>query len=89
MEMEGHHTSCESLVFYVMQVIQSTADNTSSMLQDIRSQRHTEIDYITGYLLRRGRSHGIPLPENTRLFEIIKRKENSYERIGIGLPGTW
>lgn len=89
MEMEGHHTSCEGLVAHVMQVIQSTADNTSSMLQDIRSQRHTEIDYITGYLLRRGRSHGIALPENTRLYEMIKQKESEYERIGAGLPGPW
>ncbi|KFK97602.1 MULTISPECIES: 2-dehydropantoate 2-reductase [unclassified Serratia (in: enterobacteria)] len=89
MEMEGHHTSSEDLMSYVMQVIQLTADNISSMLQDIRAQRHTEIDYITGYLLRRGRSHGIPLPENTRLFELIKRKENEYGRVGVGLPSTW
>ncbi len=89
MEMEGYHTSCEGLQQYVMQVIQSTADNVSSMLQDIRTQRHTEIDYITGYLLRRARSHGVTLPENARLFELIKQKENEYERIGAGLPGTW
>jgi 2-dehydropantoate 2-reductase len=89
MEMEGYHTSCEGLQQYVMEVIQSTADNVSSMLQDIRTQRHTEIDYITGYLLRRARSYGVTLPENARLFELIKRKENEYERIGAGLPGTW
>ncbi|VXC51127.1 2-dehydropantoate reductase, NADPH-specific [Enterobacterales bacterium 8AC] len=89
MEREGHHTSGDDLMSYVMQVIQLTADNISSMLQDIRAQRHTEIDYITGYLLRRGRSHGVPLPENTRLFELIKRKENEYERVGVGLPSTW
>lgn len=88
MAMEGYHTSCEGLMQYVMDVIHSTADNVSSMLQDIRNQRHTEIDYITGYLLRRARSHGLTLPENARLFELIKRKENEYERIGAGLPGT-
>ena len=86
MAMEGYHTSCEGLMQYVMDVIHSTADNVSSMLQDIRNQRHTEIDYITGYLLRRARSHGLTLPENARLFELIKRKENEYERIGAGLP---
>ena len=52
MAMEGYHTSCEGLMQYVMDVIRSTADNVSSMLQDIRNQRHTEIDYITGYLRR-------------------------------------
>lgn len=88
MEMEGHHTAKESLVDYVYQVIHSSADNVSSMLQDIRAQRHTEIDYISGYLLRRGRRHGLALPENTRLFEWIKQKENEYGRIGAGLSGS-
>ncbi|CNE65076.1 2-dehydropantoate 2-reductase [Yersinia nurmii] len=89
MEMEGFHTSTESLLYYVQEVIQRTADNVSSMLQDLRAQRHTEIDYITGYLLRRARNHGMTLPENSRLYDSIKRKENVYERIGAGLPSTW
>lgn len=89
MEMEGLHTSSEGLLLYVLQVIDSTADNISSMLQDIRAQRHTEIDYINGYVLRKARSHGRVLAENTRLFELIKKKENDYERIGAGMPGTW
>lgn len=89
MVSEGQHTSAESLFFYVDQVMESTALNISSMLQDIRQQRHTEIDYITGYLLRRARAHGLTLPVNTRLYEQIKRKENHYERIGAGLPRPW
>uniref|UniRef100_UPI0023DD92E6 ketopantoate reductase C-terminal domain-containing protein n=1 Tax=Serratia marcescens TaxID=615 RepID=UPI0023DD92E6 len=51
MEREGIHPSAENLLFYVEQVIESTAENISSMLQDVRAQRHTEIDYITGFLL--------------------------------------
>jgi len=41
--------------------------------------------------LRRARAQGISLPENTRLYDLIKRKESHYERerIGSGLPGTW
>ena len=89
MEREGMHTSPENLLFYVHQVIESTAENTSSMLQDILAQRHTEIDYITGFLLKRARAHGIAVPENTRLFELVKRKENEYERVGTDLPRPW
>ncbi len=89
MDREGMHTSPENLLFYVHQVIESTAENTSSMLQDILAQRHTEIDYITGYLLKRARAHGIAVPENTRLFELVKRKENEYERVGTDLPRPW
>ena len=88
-EREGHHTSAEDLRDYVMQVIDATAENISSMLQDIRALRHTEIDYINGFLLRRARAHGIAVPENTRLFEMVKRKESEYERIGTGLPRPW
>ncbi|WP_434636040.1 2-dehydropantoate 2-reductase [Klebsiella sp. I138] len=89
MEREGIHTSPENLLFYVHQVIESTAENISSMLQDIRAQRHTEIDYITGFLLKRARTHGLAVPENARLFELVKRKENEYERVGTDLPRPW
>jgi len=89
MAIEGFHTAPDSLLAYVYDVIERTAANHSSMLQDVRAQRHTEIDYITGYLLRRARSHGLQLPENARLFEQIKQKENEYERNRSGLPGTW
>lgn len=89
MQREGIHTSAENLLLYVNQVIESTADNISSMLQDIRAQRHTEIDYITGFLLNRARAHGLSVPENARLFEQVKRKENTYERVGTDLPRPW
>ncbi len=91
MEREGQHTSREGLIDYVLDVIRSTAGNTSSMLQDIRAQRRTEIDYINGYVIRRARAQGISTPENSRLYEFIKRKEQDYDReyIGSGLPGTW
>ncbi|SLM64048.1 MULTISPECIES: 2-dehydropantoate 2-reductase [Dickeya] len=89
MEREGFHTSTENLLLYVNQIIQNTAANTSSMRQDVLAQRHTEIDYITGYLLRRARTHGLVLPENSRLFDYIKRKESEYDRLGSGVSGTW
>lgn len=89
MEREGHHTSADDLLYYVNQAIENTAKNISSMLQDVRAQRRTEADYITGYLLRRARAHGIAVPENTRLYEQIKRKESEYERISTDMPRPW
>lgn len=88
-EREGHHISADDLLSYVNQIIENTAENISSMLQDVRALRHTECDYITGYLLRRARAHGIAVPENARLYEMIKRKESEYERIGTGMPRPW
>lgn len=89
MERDGHHTTPEGLLYYIEQVIDSTAENVSSMLQDVRVQRHTEIDYITGYLLQRARAHGVNTPVNSRLYELIKLKENEYERSSSGLSGAW
>lgn len=88
-EREGHHISADDLLSYVNQIIENTAENISSMLQDVRAMRHTECDYITGYLLRRARAHGIAVPENARLFDMIKRKESEYERIGSDMSRPW
>lgn len=89
MEAEGYRTSPESLLHYVTNVMCMTADNYSSMYQDVQAQRHTEIDYITGYLLRAARKHGLSVTENAHIFETIKRKEQTYERIGSGVSGSW
>ena len=51
--------------------------------------RHTECDYITGYLLKRARAHGIAVPENARLYDLVKRKESEYERISSGMSRPW
>lgn len=89
MVREGYHTTPEGLLGYVWDVLDSTAANISSMLQDVRLLRHTEIDYITGYLLQRARAHGLSAPANAHLYQQVKRKENEYERIGAGLPRPW
>jgi len=89
MAREGYSIPTENLVLHVNEVIDTTGQNISSMLQDIREQRHTEIDYITGYLLRRARANGIPVPLNTQLYEQVKRKEDAYERSSATMPGSW
>lgn len=89
MQREGYHSSPEDLLTYIWEIVDSTAANISSMLQDVRAMRHTEADYINGYLLRRARAHGIDVPENARLYELIKNKENEYERISAGLSRPW
>ena len=89
MQREGYHSAPEDLLAYVWEIVDSTAANISSMLQDVRAMRHTEVDYINGYLLRRARAHGISVPENARLYDLIKNKENEYERIGAGLSRPW
>ena len=55
----------------VMAVIGATADNRSSMLQDVLAGRPTEIDYITGHLLRVAQRHGIAVPQNEAIYRSI------------------
>ncbi|MDC9595954.1 2-dehydropantoate 2-reductase [Xenorhabdus anantnagensis] len=88
MEHDSIHTTKQTLIDYVMNVIEQTSENYSSMLQDIWAQRHTEIDYITGFLMRRARTHGLPITENTAIYHYIKRKEEEYERLSPYLPGS-
>lgn len=49
-----------------------TAANRSSMLQDVRNGRPTEIDWINGEVVRRGRRHGIQTPVNDALLALVE-----------------
>ncbi|RUM42635.1 MAG: hypothetical protein DSY80_06850 [Desulfocapsa sp.] len=53
-------------------VCKNTASNISSMLQDIRKGRPTEIDAINGAVSRIAKEYGIPTPENDALIRNIK-----------------
>jgi 2-dehydropantoate 2-reductase len=63
----------EDLYEYVTSVASTTADNRSSMLQDVDAGRDTEIDAITGYLCRLADQHNINVPFNKQLLAEIKR----------------
>lgn len=65
--------NASNLLAQVQQVIQGTANNINSMLQDIRAQRPTEIDYLNGYVHKKGRQHHVPTPVNTMLWQAITK----------------
>ncbi|KAL8705920.1 MAG: hypothetical protein Q9201_000975 [Fulgogasparrea decipioides] len=68
-------------------IAHKTAVNKSSMLQDISQGRLTEIEYITGYLVRRGEEVGIQCVLNYMLKHMVKAKERlGGERHGNLLP---
>ena len=64
---QGIDLSAHQLQQRVAEICLSTAGNVSSMLQDIRQRRQTEIDYINGYLLRVGRQYGLECPSHRQL----------------------
>lgn len=64
-------------------VCEATAQNISSMLQDVLKNKKTEIDYINGAIVRQGQSLGIPTPINSVLLNLLKSIEASYEQVVI------
>ncbi|NHN30898.1 ketopantoate reductase family protein [Paenibacillus agricola] len=58
-----------------------TADNESSMLQDIKAGRLTEIEAITGGLLREAQQIALPLPTHAALYYMIRSIEQQWEII--------
>jgi len=49
-----------------------------SMLEDVEAHRETEIDLITGSLVREAGRHGVSVPLHTALYRLVKAKEASW-----------
>jgi 2-dehydropantoate 2-reductase len=50
-----------------------------SMLEDVEAQRPTEIDHITGALVREADRLGVAVPLHTALYRLVKAREASWE----------
>ena len=57
-------------------VCRDTAENLSSMLQDVRRGRRTEIDAINGAVVREARTLGVPAPVNEMLVRRVTSSEH-------------
>ncbi len=79
-EAEGvnlKYTWEEYLDYFLKKQLPPTAEHESSMLQDIRRGKKTEIDYLNGAIVRLGKKHGIPTPANrivTYLVKLLEKK---------------
>jgi len=68
---EGMELETETLLRRTMEICRKTAANRSSMLQDVERGRPTEIDWINGEVVRRGKRAGIATPVNQVLLRLI------------------
>lgn len=66
---------------FVRTVAESTAANTSSMLQDVLRGRETEIDAINGFVIDRARRHGVEAAANEVLWGMVKAAERRYNGV--------
>lgn len=64
----------------VESVCKNTANNISSMLQDVLQKHKTEIDFINGAIARQGKQLGIATPVNETLTYLVKAIESSYSK---------
>ncbi|MGC8737755.1 MAG: ketopantoate reductase family protein [Candidatus Hydrogenedens sp.] len=71
---EGYRFS-RSLVEVAEEVCEQTANNISSMLQDIRAGKRTEIDAISGEIVRRGTSAFLTTPRTKTVYQLVRSLE--------------
>jgi len=75
---EGVIITEEQIIQNVERLEKMVDDSTSSMCQDVRNHKKTEVDMFAGHIIELGKKHGIETPLNFMLYHMIKRIENSY-----------
>jgi 2-dehydropantoate 2-reductase len=71
----------------VVGVAHRTRDNISSMLADVRAGRQTEIEFINGWVVKKGEEQGVRCLMNYMLMCMVKGKGNMIQmEIGEGIP---
>lgn len=70
-----HRFSAERLRHLAVKLMNKTSKNASSMLQDVRGRRNTEIKYMNGYIIRRGEELGIKCTLNYMIMHLLIAKQ--------------
>ena len=72
---EGAKINPTEVVHRTLVIARRTAANRASMLQDLDRGRRTEIDAITGAILRAADRRNLPVPLNRLLYALVKARE--------------
>ncbi|KAJ5301917.1 2-dehydropantoate 2-reductase family protein [Penicillium antarcticum] len=70
------HFSVASLTAIVQDTVEKTAHNSSSMREDIRKGRPTEIGFINGWIIKRGKELGLDCAVNKCVTQLILAKSH-------------
>ena len=80
--------STRALEAKVLDVAAKTAQNTSSMLQDVRARRETEIEYINGWIVRKGRELGVCVERNEKVVGMMREgRRFEVDEVGDAFEG--
>ncbi len=80
---KGISIPSEDPVARAKQVAEATAENLSSMLQDVINKRKTEIEAINGAVVRMGQEVGLDTPVNKVLTNLVLMMERRYLEPGF------
>lgn len=70
----------ERLRRMVVHELNKSRDNTSTMLHDVRGRKGTEIEYMNGYIVRRGEELGITCVMNYMMKHLVHGKQQVNNR---------
>lgn len=68
----------------IRRIVARTAENKSSMLQDLERGVRTEIDAITGAIVARGDRRGLPTPWNRLMLRLVRAREQGAAKRAAG-----
>ncbi|KAK6462064.1 2-dehydropantoate 2-reductase [Scheffersomyces coipomensis] len=68
------YLSPDRLLDVVLTMCKTTAQNSSSMREDVRHLNDTEIDYINGYIVKLGKKHDLSVTTNMNIVDLVKNK---------------
>ena len=77
--------SSQKLEYRIGEIVTSTAENRSSMLQDVTNGLRTEIDYINGYVIRRGEELGVRCTVNYTILQMLKGRQQALSKTVKGM----
>jgi 2-dehydropantoate 2-reductase len=77
-EALGIELTTEDPVRYALGTAKATGDNINSMLQDLKAGKRTEIDEITGEVIRLAKELGIETPSSEAVYALVKALESKY-----------
>lgn len=75
---DGVELEVQAIHHLVVNVINDTSKNHSSMVQDVLYRRPTEIGYINGYIVKLGQQYGILTPINSTLLAKVSALSDTY-----------
>lgn len=78
-EADGTHFSYREVLDMVYHTIENTAKGYTSMYQDVKHCRPTEIDAINGAIVEQARLYNVAAPYNTLIVDLIHAIEGAYK----------